>query len=121
MVPCSLRPHHASHTREPLLASRLRIQASTLSKFLLNSGSTQRRRRTCLRKALLPLRDISARWYEPGISLVSEGVHRIPLPLPGEQLRAVNVYLIESADGPVLIDAGWSVPEAFDTLRDAFT
>ena len=74
-----------------------------------------------MRKALLPLRDISARWYEPGISLVSEGVHRIPLPLPGEQLRAVNVYLIESADGPVLIDAGWSVPEAFDTLRDAFT
>jgi glyoxylase-like metal-dependent hydrolase (beta-lactamase superfamily II) len=73
-----------------------------------------------LRKALLLLRDTDAPWYEPGVSLISDGIHRIPLPLPGERLRAVNVYLIESADGPVLIDAGWSVAEAFDTLRDAF-
>jgi glyoxylase-like metal-dependent hydrolase (beta-lactamase superfamily II) len=68
----------------------------------------------------LPLRDAEAHWYDAGASLVSEGVHRIPLPLPGVQLRAVNVYLIESDEGPVLIDAGWSVPAALETLRDAF-
>ena len=31
-------------------------------------------------------------WEEPGAYPVSPGVFRIPLPLPGDSLRAVNVY-----------------------------
>jgi glyoxylase-like metal-dependent hydrolase (beta-lactamase superfamily II) len=39
-------------------------------------------------------------------------VHRIPLPLPQDGLRAVNVYAIDDGDGLVLIDGGWSLPES---------
>jgi hypothetical protein len=31
-------------------------------------------------------------WTEPGLFTVAPGVHRIPLPLPNDGLRAVNVY-----------------------------
>lgn len=37
---------------------------------------------------------------------VAEGVHRIPLPLPGDHLHAVNVYVIEDGDRLVMIDGG---------------
>jgi glyoxylase-like metal-dependent hydrolase (beta-lactamase superfamily II) len=56
-------------------------------------------------------------WYEPGVYPVAPGIHRIPLPLPGEMLRAVNIYVLESVAGPVLIDAGWSVIQAREALR----
>lgn len=46
------------------------------------------------------------------------GVHRIPLPLPNDGLRAVNVYAIADGDGLVLVDAGWAVPEARKRLQD---
>ncbi len=39
-------------------------------------------------------------------------MHRIPLPLPNDGLRAVNVYAIVDGDGVVLIDAGWALDEA---------
>jgi glyoxylase-like metal-dependent hydrolase (beta-lactamase superfamily II) len=39
-------------------------------------------------------------------------VHRIPLPLPQDGLRAVNVYAIDDGDELVLIDGGWSLPES---------
>src|SRR5579875_2345589 len=42
-------------------------------------------------------------WTQEGAHPVSPGVHRIPLPLPGDGLRAVNVYAIEAAGGLVLI------------------
>lgn len=45
-------------------------------------------------------------WEEPGAFRVSEGVHRVPLPLPGDSLKAVNIYLVEDGDGLVLIDSG---------------
>ena len=38
-------------------------------------------------------------------------MHRIPLPLPNDGLRAVNVYAIESGDDLVLVDAGWALAE----------
>ena len=44
-------------------------------------------------------------WTEPGLFTVAPGVHRIPLPLPNDGLRAVNVYAIESGDDLVLVDA----------------
>ena len=45
-------------------------------------------------------------WTAPGVYEVVPGVHRIPLPLPNDGLRAVNVYAITGSDGPVLIDSG---------------
>lgn len=48
----------------------------------------------------------------PGAYPVAPGVHRIPLPLPNDGLRAVNVYAIEDADGLVLVDSGWALDES---------
>ena len=42
-------------------------------------------------------------WTEPGLFTVAPGVHRIPLPLPNDGLRAVNVYAIEAGDGTFLV------------------
>jgi glyoxylase-like metal-dependent hydrolase (beta-lactamase superfamily II) len=51
-------------------------------------------------------------WTEAGAFEVAPGVHRLPLPLPMDGLRAVNVYVIETDDGLVLIDGGWAIPES---------
>jgi glyoxylase-like metal-dependent hydrolase (beta-lactamase superfamily II) len=51
-------------------------------------------------------------WERPGAHEVAPGVHRIPLPLPGDSLKAVNVYAISDGDQVVLIDAGWALEEA---------
>lgn len=45
-------------------------------------------------------------WSEPGIFEVLPGVHRIPLPLPMDALRAVNVYVLSVGDRLTLIDSG---------------
>ncbi|WP_243788071.1 MBL fold metallo-hydrolase [Saccharopolyspora gloriosae] len=58
-------------------------------------------------------------WIRPGAFEVAPGVHRIPLPMPGDGLRAVNVYAIEDGDGLVLVDAGWAREEARDALEAA--
>jgi glyoxylase-like metal-dependent hydrolase (beta-lactamase superfamily II) len=55
-------------------------------------------------------------WAEPGVYPVAEGVHRIPLPLPGDALRAVNVYAIEEADRIVLVDSGWHRDDSWGAL-----
>jgi hypothetical protein len=49
---------------------------------------------------------------KPGTFEVAPEVHRVPLPLPNDGLRAVNVYVVEGDDGPVLIDSGWAITEA---------
>jgi glyoxylase-like metal-dependent hydrolase (beta-lactamase superfamily II) len=36
-------------------------------------------------------------------------VHRVPLPLPTDGLRAVNVYVVEDDGGLMLIDSGWAL------------
>jgi glyoxylase-like metal-dependent hydrolase (beta-lactamase superfamily II) len=56
-------------------------------------------------------------WIEEGAHPVASGVHRIPLPLPSDALRAVNVYAIEAAHGLVLIDSGWALANARDQLE----
>ena len=61
----------------------------------------------------------SGPWAEPGAFPVAPGVHRIPLPLPGDALKAVNVYAIEDGDRIALVDAGWHTPESFEALRSA--
>jgi len=61
-------------------------------------------------------------WTAPGTYEVSRGVFRLPLPLPNDGLRAVNVYAIAADDGLVLVDSGWAIPaarEALDTALDA--
>jgi glyoxylase-like metal-dependent hydrolase (beta-lactamase superfamily II) len=58
-------------------------------------------------------------WTAPGVFEVVPGVHRIPLPLPNDGLRAVNVYAVTGSDGPVLIDSGWSIPAAKALLQTA--
>ncbi|WP_155059686.1 MBL fold metallo-hydrolase [Streptomyces blattellae] len=61
-------------------------------------------------------------WAQGGPETVRPGVHRIPLPLPEDGLRAVNVYALEGlTEGLVLIDGGWSIPESRKALEDALT
>jgi glyoxylase-like metal-dependent hydrolase (beta-lactamase superfamily II) len=55
-------------------------------------------------------------WTAPGAHPVAPGVHRIPLPLPNDGLRAVNVYALSADDGLTLIDAGWAIDAAYDVL-----
>lgn len=55
-------------------------------------------------------------WTRPGVFEVAPGVHRVPLPLPNDGLRAVNVYVLFADDGLVLVDSGWDIPEARETL-----
>ncbi|MCG2621335.1 MBL fold metallo-hydrolase [Arthrobacter sp. I2-34] len=58
-------------------------------------------------------------WHESGCYQVSEGVYRIPLPLPHDSLKAINVYAVIEPDGLVLIDSGWDIPEARTALEEA--
>ncbi|WP_246161993.1 MBL fold metallo-hydrolase [Aeromicrobium ginsengisoli] len=58
-------------------------------------------------------------WTDPGCYEVAPGVHRIPLSMPNDGLRAINVYAIETARGLALIDGGWRVPSALRELTVA--
>jgi glyoxylase-like metal-dependent hydrolase (beta-lactamase superfamily II) len=58
-------------------------------------------------------------WTEPGTYEVAPGVHRIPLPLPTDGLRAVNVYAIECDGRLVLVDSGWALDVARTALESA--
>ena len=61
----------------------------------------------------------TADWTDPGLFTVAPGVHRVPLPLPTDGLRAVNVYAVEDGDGLVLIDSGWALAESRQALAAA--
>jgi glyoxylase-like metal-dependent hydrolase (beta-lactamase superfamily II) len=58
-------------------------------------------------------------WTEPGPVQVAPGVHRIPLPMPNDGLRAVSVYVIDDGNGITMIDGGWAVAEARTALGKA--
>ncbi|MFC0530031.1 MBL fold metallo-hydrolase [Phytohabitans kaempferiae] len=58
-------------------------------------------------------------WTEPGVYEVAPRLYRIPLPLPQDGLRAVNVYALRDGAAIVLVDSGWAVPAARDRLRRA--
>ncbi|MEU8402033.1 MBL fold metallo-hydrolase [Nonomuraea sp. NPDC048892] len=44
------------------------------------------------------------------------GVWSVPVPIPGNPLGYTLVYAVESPKGPVLIDAGWNHPDAWEAL-----
>jgi glyoxylase-like metal-dependent hydrolase (beta-lactamase superfamily II) len=50
---------------------------------------------------------------------VADDVWRVPLPLPNDGLRAVNVYVVVTPDGLVCVDGGWAIPESRDLLVKA--
>lgn len=55
-------------------------------------------------------------WAEGGPEDLGDGLYRIPLPLPGDALRAVNVYAIAGPDGVDLIDSGMALVQAREKL-----
>jgi glyoxylase-like metal-dependent hydrolase (beta-lactamase superfamily II) len=57
-------------------------------------------------------------WSRPELETVAPGVHRLPLPLPTDALRAVNVYLLApEGDGELtLVDGGWAIDASRDVL-----
>ncbi|MGQ0483441.1 MAG: MBL fold metallo-hydrolase [Pseudonocardia sp.] len=63
--------------------------------------------------------DSTADWTATGVYEVTDGLYRVPLPMPSDGLRAVNIYALRDGDGLVLIDAGWRVPEARAVLDKA--
>jgi glyoxylase-like metal-dependent hydrolase (beta-lactamase superfamily II) len=56
-------------------------------------------------------------WERPGAFEELPGVFRIPLPLPGDHLKAVNVYAVADGAQAVLVDAGWALTESRDLLE----
>ena len=58
-------------------------------------------------------------WIEPAVEDLGGGVHRIPLPLPLDGLKAVNVYAITDPGGVDLIDAGMAIVAARERLTEA--
>src|SRR5689334_12749403 len=63
--------------------------------------------------------DKPADWSAPGPVQVAPGIHRIPLPMPGDGLHAVNVYAIADGSGLTMIDGGWALAVARSALEDA--
>ena len=58
-------------------------------------------------------------WAEPAVEDLGGGVYRLPLPLPGDALTAVNVYAMVRDDGVDLIDAGMAIAPARERLTSA--
>lgn len=58
-------------------------------------------------------------WTAPGVFRCAPGVYRIPLPLPNDGLRAVNVYAVEDGEGVTLVDSGWALAQAKELLAKA--
>ncbi len=63
--------------------------------------------------------DSGTHWSAPGAWRAAPGVFRIPLPLPMDGLKAINVYAIETPEGLTLIDGGWAIPVARELLESS--
>lgn len=50
---------------------------------------------------------------------IAPGLQQIVVPLSDSPLGSVNVYLIESGDGPILIDTGWRTDEVVGAIDAA--
>lgn len=60
--------------------------------------------------------DSGTHWTEEGAWPVAPGIYRIPLPLPMDGLRSVNIYALQTDAGLTLIDGGWAIDVARETL-----
>lgn len=58
-------------------------------------------------------------WEQPGAHEEAPGIYRIPLPLPGDHLKAVNVYAVVDGEQLVMVDGGWALGEATDLLTES--
>lgn len=58
-------------------------------------------------------------WTDGGVFAVAPGVYRIPLPMPNDHLRAVNVYAVLSAGTLTVIDSGIADRSSRERLRSA--
>lgn len=58
-------------------------------------------------------------WTEPGAHPVVPGVTRIPLRIPADGLKAVNVYVIEDGQRLLVVDSGWATPVTFFELSSS--
>ena len=56
-------------------------------------------------------------WTEPGVFRCAPGVHRIPLPLPQDGLRAVNVYAVDDGAGWCSSTPAGRSPQARELLE----
>jgi glyoxylase-like metal-dependent hydrolase (beta-lactamase superfamily II) len=65
--------------------------------------------------------DSPAEWDASGVEDLGGGIYRIPLPLPSDALRAVNVYAICEGEDVVLIDGGWALSESQRQLEKSFS
>jgi glyoxylase-like metal-dependent hydrolase (beta-lactamase superfamily II) len=63
--------------------------------------------------------DPAGDWTAPGVYRCAPGVYRIPLPLPNDGLRAVNVYALADGAGLTLVDAGWALARSREALATA--
>lgn len=61
--------------------------------------------------------DSGEHWSAEGAWPVADGIHRIPLPLPMDGLKAINVYVIETEQGLTLVDGGWAITEGRSALE----
>lgn len=61
----------------------------------------------------------AADWTTPGAFEVANGVYRIPLPLPSDGLKAVNVYALVTDNDVTMVDAGWALDAARTQLDQA--
>src|ERR1044071_9071318 len=52
----------------------------------------------------------------PGPLRVVPGVWAVPVPLHGSPLRSITVFLVETSDGLVLIDAGYEHRSCWDSF-----
>jgi glyoxylase-like metal-dependent hydrolase (beta-lactamase superfamily II) len=58
-------------------------------------------------------------WEQPGAHEEAPGIYRIPLPLPGDHLKAVNVYAVADGEQLVMIDGGWALTDAIELLTES--
>ena len=58
-------------------------------------------------------------WTTPGAWEIAPDLFRIPLAMPNNGLRAVNVYAVRDGESVTIIDSGWAVPEARSQLASA--
>ncbi len=65
----------------------------------------------------MSLSDDRHAWAEPALEPVADEVFRIPLPLPGDALRAVNVYAIRAGRQLTLVDSGWETAASWALLE----